>query len=46
MLGRPARVEAGAIVLARRVPVLELHDDLDALLLAHGADAEEGRECR
>src|SRR5258705_214958 len=35
------KVEAGAVVFAVGVPVLELHDDLDALLLPHGADAEQ-----
>src|SRR6266699_4030763 len=34
-------IEPGAVVLARGVPILELHDDLDALLLAHGANAEQ-----
>src|SRR5436190_23184451 len=34
-------VEAGAIVLARRVPVVELDHDLDALLLAHRPDTEQ-----
>src|SRR6267378_3672739 len=32
-------VESGAVVFASRVPILELHDDLDAFLLAHRADA-------
>src|ERR1051325_2989211 len=34
-------IEPGAIVLARVVPVLELDDDFDALLLADRADAEQ-----
>src|SRR6266566_2646873 len=34
-------VDPGAIVLARRIPVLELDDHLDTLLLPHGADAEQ-----
>src|SRR6266487_5514791 len=37
-------VEPGAIVLARRIPVLELHDHFDTLLLPHGADAEQGAD--
>src|SRR5260221_13883220 len=35
------QVEAGAIVLTPGVPALELDDDLDALLLPHGADTEQ-----
>src|SRR5438093_5421330 len=34
-------VEPGAIVLARRIPVLELDDHLDRLLLPRGAAAEQ-----
>ena len=34
-------IESGAVVFARVVPVLELHHDFDALLLAHGANAEQ-----
>src|SRR5438552_2826014 len=34
-------VEAGTIVLPRRVPVIELDHDFDALLLAHRADSEQ-----
>src|SRR5689334_22442413 len=35
-------VEPGPVVLAAGIPVFELHHHLDALLLAHGADAEQG----
>src|SRR6266850_1914753 len=35
-------VESGAVVFASGIPILELHDDLDPLLLAHRPDAEEG----
>src|SRR5438034_7448565 len=35
-------VEPGAVVLATRVPVLELHDHLYPLLLTHRAHAEQG----
>src|SRR5881628_3296062 len=38
---RRLAVEPGAVVLARRVPVLELHHHFDPLLLAHGTDAEQ-----
>src|SRR2546422_713603 len=38
---RRLAVEPRAVVLPGRVPVLELHDHLDALLLAHGAHAEQ-----
>src|SRR5260370_33860383 len=34
-------VQPGAIVLARVVPILELHHDLDAFLLPHRAHAEQ-----
>src|SRR2546425_7733494 len=34
-------LDAGAVVLAPRVPVLELDDDLDALLLPHRPDPEQ-----
>src|SRR6267143_4636555 len=34
-------VEPGAIVFTRVVPIFELYDDLDALLLPHGANAEQ-----
>src|SRR2546427_232024 len=39
-LGRLA-IEPGAVVLTRRVPVVQLHHHLDALLLAHRAHAEQ-----
>src|SRR6267378_2382999 len=35
-------VESGAVVFASSVPIFELHDDFDAFLLAHRADAEQG----
>src|SRR5207253_6527325 len=35
-------IDARPVVFARRVPVLELDHHLDALLLAHRADAEQG----
>ena len=38
------RVEPRAIHHRVGVPVLELHDDLDALLLPHGANAEDRRD--
>src|SRR5439155_948026 len=34
-------VDPGAVIFARRLPVFELDDDLDPLLLAHGTDAEQ-----
>src|SRR5213592_591155 len=34
-------VQAGAVVLARRVPVLQLDHNLDPLLLPHGPDPEQ-----
>src|SRR5882757_5299455 len=34
-------IEPGAVVLARVVPIFELHHHFDALLLAHRADAEQ-----
>ena len=37
-------VEPGAVDPLRLVPLLELDDDLDALLLAHGAHAEDRRD--
>ena len=37
-------VEARAIDRRVVVPLLELHDDLDALLLAHRANAEDRRD--
>src|SRR5262249_26972509 len=37
-------VEARAIRRVPVIPVLELHHDLDAFLMAHGADAEERRD--
>src|SRR5688500_3385195 len=39
---RRLAVEPRAIHDRVGVPVLQLHDDLDALLLAHGTDAEDG----
>src|SRR5207249_7880273 len=39
--GRLPGVQSGAVVLATRLPVFQLHHDLDALLLAHGADPEQ-----
>src|SRR5207245_3074066 len=39
-LGRLA-IEPGAVVLTRRIPVVQLHHHLDALLLAHRAHAEQ-----
>src|SRR5690349_21090173 len=35
-------VDAGSVVFARRVPIVELDHDLDAFLLAHRTDAEQG----
>src|SRR2546423_12850115 len=37
-------VDSGTVVLARRVPLVELHHDLDALLLPHGPHAEQGAD--
>ena len=41
---RRLAVEARAVDDRVVMPFLELHDDLDALLLAHGANAEDGRD--
>src|SRR5438094_1430336 len=39
---RGLAVNAGAVVFARRVPIVELDHDFDAFLLAHRTDAEQG----
>src|SRR5258708_22930406 len=36
-------VQSGTVHVGALTPLLELNDDLDALLLAHRADAEDGR---
>src|SRR5205823_9381918 len=41
---RRLTVDPGAVVLARRVPLVELHHDLDALLLPHRPHAEQGAD--
>src|SRR5262245_36719688 len=40
---RDLRVEPGAVDVGVLIPLLELDDDLDAFLPAHGADAENRR---